>query len=74
MKLIPHHQDDKPDRREYRSLDGTWRVMRPPAPEATGTNGHAGRFTSATRTTPTGIATPPSSADETRWSSWTRWP
>ena len=33
------------------------------APEATGTNGHAGRFTSAPRPTPTGIATPPSSVD-----------
>ena len=33
-------------------------------------NGRAGRCTSATtRTTPTGIATPPSSADETRWKS-----
>ena len=46
----------------------------PAAPEATGTNGHAGRFTSAPRTAPPGIATPPSSADETRWSSWTRRP
>ena len=29
MKLIPHHQDDKAGRREYRSPDGTWRVVRP---------------------------------------------
>ena len=28
MKLIPHHQDDKHVRREYRSPDGTWRVVR----------------------------------------------
>ena len=28
MKLIPHHQDDKYDPREYRSPDGTWRVVR----------------------------------------------
>ena len=28
MKLIPHHQDDKHDPREYRSPDGTWRVLR----------------------------------------------
>ena len=28
MKLIPHHQDDKYGPREYRSLDGTWRVVR----------------------------------------------
>ena len=28
MKLIPHHQDDRHDRREYRSPDGTWRVVR----------------------------------------------
>ena len=29
MKLIPHHQDDKYGPREYRSPDGTWRVVRP---------------------------------------------
>ena len=29
MKLIPHHQDDKAGRREYRSPDETWRVVRP---------------------------------------------
>ena len=28
MKLIPHHQDDKYGRRDYRSPDGTWRVVR----------------------------------------------
>ena len=28
MKLIPHHQDDKYGPREYRSPDGTWRVVR----------------------------------------------
>ena len=28
MKLIPHHQDDKHGTREYRSPDGTWRVVR----------------------------------------------
>ncbi len=28
MKLIPHHQDDKPGPREYRSPDGIWRVVR----------------------------------------------
>ena len=28
MKLIPHHQDDKHGPREYRSPDGTWRVLR----------------------------------------------
>ena len=28
MKLIPHHQDDKHGRREYRSPDGAWRVVR----------------------------------------------
>ena len=28
MKLIPHHQDDKHGRREYRLPDGTWRVVR----------------------------------------------
>ena len=28
MKLLPHHQDDKHGRREYRSPDGTWRVVR----------------------------------------------
>ena len=28
MKLIPHHQDDRHGRREYRSPDGTWRVVR----------------------------------------------
>ena len=27
MRLIPHHQDDR-HRREYRSPDGTWRVVR----------------------------------------------
>ena len=27
MRLIPHHQDDR-RRREYRSPDGTWRVVR----------------------------------------------
>ena len=30
MKLIPHHQDDKYGPREYRSPDGTWRVVRTP--------------------------------------------
>ena len=30
MKLIPHHQDDNEHgRREYRSPDGAWRVVRP---------------------------------------------
>lgn len=30
MKLILHHQDDdEHGRREYRSPDGTWRVVRP---------------------------------------------
>ena len=30
MKLIPqHHDDDEHGRREYRSPDGTWRVVRP---------------------------------------------
>ena len=28
MKLIPHHQHDKNGRREYRSPDETWRVVR----------------------------------------------
>ena len=28
MRLIPHHQDDSPGRPEYRSPDGTWRVVR----------------------------------------------
>ena len=70
MKLIPHHQDDKAGRREYRSPDGTWRVVPGPA-AAAATNGRAGRCTSATRTTPAGIAAPPSSADEMHWSSWT---
>ena len=27
MRLIPHHQDDKYGPREYRSPDGTWRVV-----------------------------------------------
>ena len=40
-------------------------------PAATGTDGHAGRFTSVPRPTLPGIATPPSSVGETRWSSWT---
>ena len=30
MKLIPYHQDDKDGSREYRSPDGTWRVVRTP--------------------------------------------
>jgi len=29
MKLIPHHQDGEHSRREYRSPDGAWRVVRP---------------------------------------------
>ena len=32
MKLIPHHQDGEHSRREYRSPDGAWRVVRLPAP------------------------------------------
>ena len=28
MKLIPHHQGDKHGHREYRSPDGTWKVVR----------------------------------------------
>ena len=32
MRLIPHHQDDKYGPREYRSPDGTWRVVRTPRP------------------------------------------
>ena len=32
MKLIPPHQDAKQVRREYRSPDGTWRVVRPRRP------------------------------------------
>ena len=28
MKLIPHHPDDRHGRREYRSPDGAWRVVR----------------------------------------------
>ena len=28
MRLIPHHQDDSHGHREYRSPDGTWRVVR----------------------------------------------
>ena len=28
MELIPHHEDDKHGRREYRSPNGTWRVVR----------------------------------------------
>ena len=28
MKLIPHHQEDKHGPREYRSPDGTWRILR----------------------------------------------
>ena len=28
MKLISHHQDDRLGRREYRSPNGTWRVVR----------------------------------------------
>ena len=43
----------------------------PAAPAATGTNGPAGRFTNAPWPTPRGIATPPSSAVETHWYSWT---
>ena len=32
MRLIHHHQDDKYGPREYRSPDGTWRVVRTPRP------------------------------------------
>ena len=72
MKLIPYHQDDKDGSREYRSPDGTWRVVRTPATTAAGTTGRAGRFTIATRTvSAAGTTTPPSSAGGTRWSSWT---
>ena len=72
MRLIPHHQDDKYGPREYRSPDGTWRVVRTPGPEGAGTTGRAGRSTSATRAAPAaGAITPLSSAGGTRWSSWT---
>ena len=60
MKLIPHHQDDKYGPREYRSPDGTWRVVRTSPPAGAGTPGHAGRFTNVARTAlAAGIITPP---------------
>ena len=36
MRLIPHHQDASHGRPEYRSPDGTWRVVRTPQPGRNG--------------------------------------
>ena len=55
MKLIPHHQDDKAGRREYRSPDGTWRVT----PAAT----PGGESTAVTTMAPKQRETPERSAE-----------
>ena len=48
MRLIPHHQDASHGRPEYRSPDGTWRVVRTRQPgpqrERTGTLGGSRGF------------------------------
>ena len=70
MRLIPHHQDASHGRPEYRSPDGTWRVVRTRQPGRNGNErarwevherpeAHAPRHCHAA-----------SSVGETRWSSW----
>ena len=73
MKLIPHHEDDKHGRREYRSPNGTWRVVRTRRPG--GNRNERPRWEVHERhEAHAPWATPPSSVDGTRWSSWTRRP
>ena len=55
MKLIPHHQDDKAGRREYRSPDGTWRVTTAATP--------GGESTAVTTMAPKQRETPERSAE-----------
>ena len=69
MNLIPHHQGDKHGHRE-----GTWKVVRTRRPGGNRNERPRWEVHERPRTAPPGIATPPSSADETRWSSWTRRP
>ena len=74
--IPPYHQDDNKDgRREYRSPDGTWRVVRPCRRGGNRKRtAHWEVHEPQRGTTPTWHCRAAFERGETRWSSWTRRP